>query len=40
MSSETSKGGVLIYVKEGINCIPRGDLNIHKSKELESYILY
>ena len=39
MSTEASKGGVLIYVKEGINCIPREDLNIHKSKELESYFI-
>ena len=34
--SEASKGGVLIYVKIGINFKPRTDLNIYKSKELES----
>ena len=31
-----SKGGVLIYVKEGINFEPRNDLTIYKEKELES----
>ena len=39
MPTEASKGGVLIYVKEGIGTIPREDLNMHKSKELESYFI-
>ena len=37
--TEASKGGVLIYAKEGINFKPREDLNIYKSKELESYFI-
>ena len=37
--TEAEKGGVLIYAKIGINCKPRTDLNIYKSKELESYFL-
>ena len=35
--TEASEGGVLIYVKEGIDFKPREDLNIYKTKELESY---
>ena len=38
-ATEASKGGVLIYVKEGIDIIPREDLNMHKSKKLESYFI-
>ena len=34
--TEASKGGVLLYVAEGINFKPRNDLKIYKSKELES----
>ena len=34
--TEASKGGVLLYVANGINFKPRNDLNIYKSKELES----
>ena len=34
--TESSKGGVLIYAKTGINFKPRNDLNIYKTKELES----
>ena len=37
--TEATKGGVLIYVKEGINYKPRPDLNIYRSRELESYFL-
>ena len=37
--TEATKGGVLIYVKEGIEFKPREDLNIYKPKELESYFL-
>ena len=37
--TEAGKGGVLIYVKEGIDYQPREDLNIYKSKELESYFI-
>ena len=33
--TEGEKGGVLIYAKKGINYIPRNDLNIYSSKELE-----
>ena len=36
MPTHSSKGGVLIYIKEGINYKPRDDLDIHKPKELES----
>ena len=39
MSTDSSKGGVLIYIREGINYKPREDLNMHKSKELESYFI-
>ena len=34
--TESTKGGVLVYVKNNINFKPRPDLNIYKSKELES----
>ena len=34
-----SKGGVLIYVQNGINFEPRNDLMIYKEKELESYFI-
>ena len=34
--TDGTKGGVLIYVKSGINFKPRNDLQIYKSKELES----
>ena len=37
--TEASKGGVLIYVKEGIDFMPREDLNMYKAKELESYFI-
>jgi len=37
--TEATKGGVLIYVKKGINFKPRIDLNLYKSKELESYFI-
>ena len=37
--TEASKGGVLIYAREGINFIPRADLNIHKDKQLESFFI-
>ena len=37
--TEASKGGVLIYVKEGIDFKPREDLVMYKSKELESYFI-
>ena len=33
------KGGVLIYIKNGINFKPRNDLIIYKSKELESFFI-
>ena len=39
MPTDASKGGVLIYVKNGINYKPRYDLNLHKSKELESFFI-
>ena len=39
MPRDAAKGGVLTYTKEGNNCKPREDLNIHSSKELESYFL-
>ena len=39
MPTDASKGGVLIYVKNGINYKPRKDLNMHKSKELESFFI-
>ena len=34
--TESSKGGVLIYVNKNLHFKPRSDLNIYKSKELES----
>ena len=37
--TEASKGGVLIYVKEGIDFKPREDLHIYKPKELESHFI-
>ena len=37
--TESTKGGVLIYVKNGINFKPRNDLIIFKSKELESFFI-
>ena len=39
MPTDASKGGVLIYVKDGINYKPRKYLNMHKSKELESFFI-
>ena len=41
MPTESSKGGVLIYSKVGINFYPREDLNniMYKSKELESFFI-
>ena len=33
--TEASKGGVLIFVREGIRFIPRTDLNMYKQKQLE-----
>ena len=37
--TEANKGGVLIYVTNGIDFKPREDLNIYKPKELESYFI-
>ena len=37
--TEASKGGVLIYAKEGIDFKPREDLHIYKPKELESHFI-
>ena len=39
--TDATKGGVLIYVKAGINYLPREDLTseMYKSKELESYFI-
>ena len=37
--TEAEKGGVLIYVKKGINFEPREDLNIYKERQLESYFI-
>ena len=34
----SAKGGVLTFVKSGINFKPRNDLKLYKSKELESFI--
>ena len=39
MPTEGQKGGACIYVKIGIDWKPRNDLNMHKSKELESYFI-
>ena len=36
MPTKATKGGVLIYVKNGISFIPRNDLDIQKDKKLES----
>ena len=38
-STEASKGGVLIYAKQGINFKPREDLTLYKPKELESFFV-
>ena len=37
--TESTKGGVLIYVKNGLKVKPRPDLHIYKSKELESLFI-
>ena len=37
--TEAEKGGVLIYAKNGIDFVPRNDLNIYSSKELESQFI-
>ena len=37
--TESSKGGILIYVASNLNFKPRNDLNIYKSKELESVFI-
>ena len=37
--TESTKGGVLIYVKSGINFKLRNDLNVYKPKELESLFI-
>ena len=37
--TEATKGGVLIYVRTGINFKPRNDLTVYKSKELESIFI-
>ena len=34
--TEASKGGVLLYIANGLNFKPRNDLKIYKAKELES----
>ena len=39
MNTKATKGGVLIYVKNGISFIPRSDLGIQKDKKLESYFI-
>ena len=39
MPTHASKGGVFMYIRTGINCKPREDLNMHKPKELESYFV-
>ena len=39
MPTAAKKGGVLIYVKNGIDFKPRPDLNIYKDKELESFFI-
>ena len=36
MPTKATKGGVLIYVKNGITFVPRDDLNIQEGKKLES----
>lgn len=37
--TEATKGGVLIYVKNGTNFKPRNDLKVYKPKELESIFI-
>jgi hypothetical protein len=39
MATDAQKGGVCIYIKDGIDWKPREELNMHKSKELESYFI-
>ena len=39
VSTEASKGGVLMYVRNDIDYYQRNDLNIYKSKELESIFI-
>ena len=39
MPTEAQKGGVVIYIQDGIDWKPREDLNMHKPKELESYFI-
>ena len=34
--TESSAGGTLLYIANHLSCKPRLDLNIYKSKELES----
>ena len=34
--TESSNGGTLLYIKQGINYKLRKDLQVYKSKELES----
>ena len=36
MPTKATKGGVLMYIKNGINFVPRNDLEIEKDKKLES----
>ena len=38
-ATRSTKGGVLIYVKEGINFEPRQDLVIYAEKKIESYFI-
>ena len=37
--TESTKGGVLIYVKKGLKAKPRPDLHVYKEKELESLFI-
>ena len=37
--TESTKGGVLMYVKNGINFKPRMDLQMYKPKQLESFFI-
>ena len=37
--AEGEKGGVLLYAKNGIDYVPRNDLNVYSSKELESQFI-
>ena len=39
ISTEASKGGVLMYIKNGIDIVQKNDLNMYKSKELESIFI-